>query len=213
MKSAAPVSAFIWDFDGTLFDTYPHTVAAFCETLRRHGRQADEAEVYEKMKITVWEALRHYGADEAFVREFYALENTLSFPPTGRPFEGIPALLRYVTARGGENYLYTHRDRVALEYLDLFGLTPLFSGFVTAENGFPLKPAPDALNWLAQSFALDPARCLMVGDRLIDTQAGKTAGMRTCLLHPDGGLPADQSDFYCRDVPALAALIKKLPEA
>ena len=201
---------YIWDFDGMLFDTYPHTTAALCETLRRRGVPFDPDEVYEKLKITVWDALRFYGADDAFVRAFYELENTLTFEPVGRPYDGIPALLREISARGGRNFLYSHRDRVACAYLDLYGLTPLFSGFVTAENGFPHKPAPDAIRWLTAEYGLDPTESMMLGDRLIDVGAGKNAGIRTCLFDEDGRFSRDDADFYCRDIPGLTAIAESL---
>ena len=198
---------FFWDFDGMLFDTYPHTQAVFLEMLRRRGRTADPDELYQKMKITLWDAFRFYGADDAFIRDFYELENTLDFEPVGRPFDGIPAVLRAVTAGGGRNYLYTHRDRVAYEYLDRWDLTPLFAGGVTAEDGFPLKPAPDALDHLIVTHGLRREESMMLGDRLIDIGAGRNAGVHTCLFDPDGALPVDRSDFACRDTAALLRIV------
>ena len=204
------VEHFIWDFDGTLFDTYPHTCAAFTEILRRRGVTPDPAVLYAKMKLSVLEALRWAQADPAFTEEFYALENTLTFEPVGRPFPGIPALLRAIAERGGKNYLYTHRDRVAYEYFKLYGLSSLFSGGVTAEDGFPHKPAPDALNHLVSVYGMDRGRTMMLGDRLIDIEAGKNAGLLTCLFDPDRTLPEDAADRFCADVPALRALAEEL---
>ena len=149
------IEHFIWDFDGMLFNTYPHTVAAFCACCRRNGIPVDEKEAYDLFKVTMRHAFAHYGFTEALVKDFYEIENDLGFLPKGEPFPHIPALLRTVTERGGKNYLYTHRDAVALQYLDLYGLTPLFSGFVTGDDGFPLKPAPDALLALTERFGPD----------------------------------------------------------
>ena len=200
----------IWDFDGTLFDTYPHTCAVFAEILRRRGVTPDPAAVYAKMKISVLAAFAWVHADAAFVREFYELENTLSFEPVGRPFPGVPELLRKIAARGGRNYLYTHRDRVAYEYLEMYGLSDLFTGGVTAEDGFPHKPAPDALNHLIAAYGMDPRGAVMFGDRLIDIEAGKNAGVRTCLFDPDRALPPEAADWFCADVPAVTALVETL---
>lgn len=191
-----------------LFDTYPHTLSAFCETMRRHGRAVSPDEAYKKMKITLWDAFRFYGVDDAFIKEFYAVENDLDFQPEGRPFDGVPALLRSVFDRGGRHFLYTHRDKVAYTYLARYGLAGLFSGGVTAEDGFPHKPAPDALAHILSTYGLKKEETLMLGDRLIDIGAGKNAGVRACLFDPDGNFTARDADFYCRDVPALAALIK-----
>lgn len=179
------IKNYIWDFDGTLYDTYPHTLAAFCETARRRGMEIDPEEAYRQMRITLWEAFRYYKVDDAFISEFYKIENDLTFEPRGVPFPRIPELLHYIKEHGGKNYLYTHRDKVALEYLQRDGLTNLFSGFVTRENDFPLKPAPDALRWMLREFALDPAACLMIGDREIDVQAANNAGLSGCFFDED----------------------------
>ena len=203
------VNYYIWDFDGTLYDTYPHTLAAFCETVRRHGMEIDRDEAYRQFKITMWEAFRYYGVDDAFIADFYDVENDLSFRPLGVPFPGIPEILRYIAANGGRNYLYTHRDRVALDYLARDGLTDLFSGFVTKENGFPLKPAPDALNWLMREYALDPARCLMIGDRPIDIGAGHAAGVAGCLFDPESLAAGTDCEYRCGDTRALYSLVQK----
>ena len=203
------IKNFIWDFDGMLFDTYPHTVAAFCEQQRRHGFLRDEAEVYALFKINLRVGFRHYGLTEEEIREFYDIENDLSFEPLGVPYPRIPEILRYVTANGGRNYLYTHRDRVALKYLELYGLTPLFSGFVTGEDGFPFKPAPDALNYLCDKHALDRAACVMIGDRDIDLDAGKNAGMACALFDPENFYPDYDTPWRFRD---MAALRKTLVE-
>ena len=53
MTKGLRIKNFIWDFDGMLFDTYPHTVAAFCEQQRRHGFLRHEAEVYALFKINL----------------------------------------------------------------------------------------------------------------------------------------------------------------
>ena len=185
------IQNFIWDFDGMLFDTYPHTEAAFLEHCRRVGRTADPAEVHDLFKINLRAGFARYGLTDAEIRAFYEIENDISFPPQGKPYPWIPDLLRRITERGSANYLYTHRSGVALAYLDLYALTPLFAGFVTGDDGFPFKPAPDALNHIAARFGLPKDACLMLGDRDIDIGAGLNAGMHTLLYddenrYPDG---------------------------
>jgi len=44
------------------------------------------------------------------------------------------------------------------------------------------KPAPDALIHLVEKHAVSCPRTLIVGDSLIDLQAGKSAGIRTCAV-------------------------------
>ena len=204
------MKCFIWDFDGMLFDTYPHTQAAFCETCRRFGVPFTQEEVFARLKITVWDALRFYGFDEAMTAAFYAIENDLDFLPRGKPYPMIPQILEYIVNNGGKNYLYTHRDRVAVRYLELYGLDGLFADVVTREHGFPHKPAPDAIEYLVQHQGLDKNECLMLGDRLIDIGSGRNAGIHTCLFDEFGDLPESDCDYRVRTTEELLALVRQI---
>lgn len=205
------IKHFIWDFDGMLFDTYPHTEAAFLELCRRIGLQADPAEVHDLFKINLRTGFARYGLSEAEIRAFYAIENDLAFEPLGRPYPVIPRLLREISAGGGHNYLYTHRDRVALQYLEIFQLTPLFSGWITGEDGFPFKPAPDALNHMAARYGLKKENCLMLGDRDIDIGAGIAAGMHTLLYDDENRYPTGVGeDLRCETGEALVRTVRAL---
>ena len=201
---------FIWDFDGMLFDTYPHTLAAFCEACRRFGVPYREEEVFAHLKINIRDALNHYGFDGAMAAAFYAIENDLDFLPRGKPYPMIPQILEYIVNKNGKNYVYTHRDAVALRYLALYGLEPYFTDAVTREMGFPYKPAPDAINYLTEKHGMDKADCLMLGDRLIDIGAGTNAGVRTLLFDEFGDLPETVCDYRCRTTEELYKLVKEM---
>ena len=179
-----------------LFDTYPHTIAAFCECCRRTGIPVDAKEAYDLFKVTMRHAFAHYGFTPAHIEAFYEIENDLDFLPRGVPFPRIPEILKYIAVHGGKNYLYTHRDRVAIRYLDLYALTPLFTDFVTGEDGFPLKPAPDALEALIKKHALRQNECLMLGDRDIDIGAGLAAGIPTLLFDNEDRYPVSLGETY-----------------
>ena len=202
---------YIWDFDGMLFDTYPHTVAVFCEILRREeGREIDPKEAYEKFKVTMWHAFDYYGfTDPEAIRRFYDLENDIDFPPVGKPFEGIPETLAFIASHGGKNYLYTHRDRVALEYFERWDLGKFFAGFVTSEDNFPHKPAPDALLHIIKTYGLRPEDTLMLGDRDIDIGSGVNAGVPTLLFDDEFRYGDVGQTYTCRTVGEILALAKR----
>lgn len=202
------ITEFIWDFDGMLFDTYPHTTAAFCEYLRRAGIAFDEKEVFAKLKVSIREAFAYYNVSSDGVREFYEIEDDLDFLPRGVPYENIPEILKFISDSGARNYLYTHRDKVALQYLRMYSLEKLFTDFITAENGFPLKPAPDALMWLADKHSLNKENCLMLGDRVIDCMSGINCGMKALLFDELGMLKDTGSYTYY--VPTTADLFEKV---
>lgn len=43
---------FIWDFDGTLFDTYPVLIDVFVDMLESEGQSVDRERVAELMAIS-----------------------------------------------------------------------------------------------------------------------------------------------------------------
>lgn len=42
---------YIWDFDGTLYDSYPVILDGFMATLNDYGIQADRREIYQISRI------------------------------------------------------------------------------------------------------------------------------------------------------------------
>mgnify|MGYP002509227508 CR=1 FL=1 len=44
---------FIWDFDGTLFDSYPHTAAALVQALKDSGREIDVTEAEKLLRAAL----------------------------------------------------------------------------------------------------------------------------------------------------------------
>lgn len=202
------IKNFIWDFDGMLFDTYPHTAAAFVETYSRHGIELEKAEVFENLKISITHAFKVYNTSEETVKEFYEIENDLSFKPIGVPYEKIPETLKLIYEHGGRNFLYTHRDKVAVQYLEIYGLKEYFTDFITRENGFPLKPNPMAIDNLVKKHSLKCQETMMFGDRIIDIEAGKNAGVKACLFDEFKKFSPDFSDWYFNFTQDIFAKIK-----
>ncbi|MBR3767366.1 MAG: HAD hydrolase-like protein [Clostridia bacterium] len=204
------ITEFIWDFDGMLFNTYPHTTAALCEYYKRHGKEIDSVEAFNKLKISIREAFKFFGMTEDGEKEFYEIEDDLDFKPRGVPYEGIPEILRYIKEHGGRNYLYTHRDKVAIQYLDKFSLTEYFTDFVTREMDFPFKPSPDAVEYLIKKHDLNKENCIMLGDRTIDCGSGLNAGIKALLFDEFRTLKDSSYTYYATTVNEVMAVIKNL---
>lgn len=75
------IKHIIWDFDGTLFDTYPGMVYAFKKALEDSGIEAEAEEIHEKMKVSVSNAISYYKelgtVKEDFIDKFTLYEKTL----------------------------------------------------------------------------------------------------------------------------------------
>ena len=67
---------FIWDFDGTLYDTYPIMLMSLMKTFEEFGIEKDEKVVYRKIKE---ESIRQMITDwqlptPEFDEKYHALE-------------------------------------------------------------------------------------------------------------------------------------------
>lgn len=204
-------SSLIWDFDGTLFNTYPHMIRSMRRGLADCGLNPPEEEVFFWMKQSVTQTLNHFQEQDpsrtAKLGALYQRHEKNDSRELIRPYDGIPELLRETIALGGRHYVYTHRGATVYAYLDAFGLTDCFSGFITADDGFPAKPAPDALLHLLAQYAVDPHAAVMIGDRDIDVLAGVNASIAGILFDPDHCYDAFETPLRCASVGELRNLL------
>ena len=176
---------FFWDFDGTLFDTYPRINRAIQNALNDLHISVSLETIIPLSKVTLPHALKVLCPDrteEAMAR--YRVHAEEEGFDSMRPYPGALRLLRSVCAAGGRNYLFTHRESSSLNALRHYGMDRYFTDWVTAENGFARKPAPDGLLYLMEKHGLESDRCVMLGDRDIDLDSGRNAGMACVLFDP-----------------------------
>ena len=186
----------IWDFDGTLFDTYPAMARAFREALADAGSPdlPTIPEILAPLKIIMSEAYRIFveekGLSAEVVRAAYKRRSAVAEAEIAFPFAAAKQLCMDIVAAGGKNYIFTHRGASTLPMLEKFGMLDLFEEIVTTEAGFARKPAPDALNYLTEKYGMDPADAIMIGDRELDVLSGVNAGIRACLLAEKADTPS-----------------------
>lgn len=187
------INQLFWDFDGTLFDTYPKMVAAFVQALGDLGIddvEIDQHQIYVIMRQhDVGTAIRKfssfYGIEEKQLRKLNKKYQT-ELVEDALPFPGAKEILELAISMNGRNFLLTHRDDQAKSMLKKFDLLEDFSDFVTSDQNFPRKPKPDSINWLIKSNEVDRKKAIMIGDRKLDVAAGHNANIASCLFDPDG---------------------------
>lgn len=177
---------FFWDFDGTLFDTYPRINRAIQNSLKDMGKDVSIKTIEPLSKVTIRHAIDTLAPDQAEeAMQRYRVHAEEESYETMRPYPGAERLLRAVCERGGRHYLYTLRGQSSMDALKQYGLLPYFTDFVTKADGFPRKPAPDALLYLMDKHHLRAENCVMLGDRDIDLGSAVSAGMACALFDPD----------------------------
>ena len=200
-----------WDFDGTLYNSYPLMLDDMMRALEdaHIADQFTREEVLKELKVSVGKAIQlcanRSGADKEAIRVAYHHYQDLQ--TCYDAYEGLHECLRTLHAQGYRHYLYTHRNQSSIDQLKLDGLWELFSDHVKAGDGFPAKPAPDALLALMERNHLTPDECAMVGDRDIDILAGHNAGMKGILFDPEHFYDGCPADLYAY---SMAELSEKL---
>ncbi len=172
---------FIWDFDGTLFDTYPVLIDVFVELLKDEGRKVDRERVAELMAISAKTTYETFDVSEAFILN-YKQQKKMIEQEQSEPFPGIYELLESLSARGATHHIVTHRGRSIHALLAKYELTHHFQDILTGEHGFARKPDPEAVTYLIHRYQLALDETIMIGDRELDVLAGHRAGIKTCLI-------------------------------
>ncbi|MCX6090733.1 MAG: HAD-IA family hydrolase [Candidatus Atribacteria bacterium] len=202
---------YIWDFDGTLFDTYPVITAAFQHALRDEGIQESSEVLSHSLQLSVDSTIVMYQnrshLEGLFIQHY--LGYLASSPEKDQPpFPGAREICERVVREGGKNFLVSHKGILAImSLLDFYSLTHLFTDIISRENGFPRKPDPGAFLHLARKYVLDPQEVLTIGDRWIDMEAAKEAGMATCLIDPGDTLPGYEVDYRVRELGEVPRII------
>jgi phosphoglycolate phosphatase len=94
-----------------------------------------------------------------------------------RPLADLPALFGQVRVRGGRIAVATTDDREpTLRTLDVLRIAGLVDAIICADDGTPVKPAPDMVLHLCTTLGVEASRTAVVGDTAADLVMGRAAG-------------------------------------
>lgn len=179
----------VWDFDGTLFNTYPSIAKSFYVALLELGIEESLEQVKNLVKISEGHALdycvRNHGVERESLKGSYDRHRKGVHLNEVMPFPNAKSVCETLIDRGVTNYIYTNRGKSVLVHLDHFECRGIFKDIIRREHNFPRKPEPDALLYLLDEHDIKADEAIMIGDRDIDILAGKNAGMQTCYFDID----------------------------
>lgn len=199
----------VYDFDGTISDTYPVFAKAQMILMERYGIRDSYEHVYALLKISVGHSLKQYnwGVDlKQINREFHEIHDALAMEEQ-KPYDDAEEILRYAVEQGKRNFLYTHTDTLAYRLLEKWGLRHYFTDAIDGSMTFPRKPAPDALLYLMEKNNMIPTETLMVGDRDIDVDAGHNAGTAGCLYDYEGFYADTKAEHFVKTLVELKNIL------
>lgn len=182
----------LWDFDGTLFDTYPAFINVMKHFIPAH---ISDEEILAELKVSFRHATKVFGLTMSEVEEFRRLDNDLS-PDRKPPFNGVKDILE----KSDLNVIMTHKPREeVMMILRYFKMEHYFTDLVAGDDGYPRKPDASSYRYLHNKHHLD----LAVGDRLLDIIPAKEVGMKTCLFQNN----SHGADMYVQDYTQLRNLL------
>lgn len=201
----------IWDFDGTLFDTYPGMSQAFQMALNEQGIEENRENILKRMKISLGDAIEHYvktfDIDGKELRKRYNFHESRLDIESIYPFPGVKEICEYIKLKG-RNFIYTHRDRITIKLLEHHNMTGDFTDIVTSEHGLKRKPDPEGFLYIINKYKIDKSHSLAIGDRELDLMAAKNSGVKSCLF--DGGCVNNscKADYVIKHMDELYSILK-----
>lgn len=179
----------IWHFDGALFDTTAALLQATTHALAAHERalppEALAALLVEAGGAVGARAARRCGLPAAAFQAVWASAYRAILLRDQPPQPGAVALCRRVAEAGGHNYLYAARSHRAVDrFLAAFGLTPLFTGWLTADDAAPTAGTIPDFRLLLSGCGLPARATLLITNRPADVQAAGRAGLAACFFGP-----------------------------
>ncbi len=180
-----PVSAVLFDWDGTLADSFATTRRASLTVFRHFGLDLDDARYRATYRPDWHETYRQLGIPEARWDEAGVIW-TAAYRERAAAvtlYPGVAEMLARLSAAGIRLGVVTSADRrrflADLERLDLGGA---FEVLIAFEDVRRKKPHPEAARVALERLQLPAARALVVGDRPEDVEMGKRAGTRTAAV-------------------------------
>ncbi len=190
-----PTRAVLFDFDGTLADSFAAITASTNHTRERYGLPPlPEADVRRRVGYgldnLMAELVPTAPAAEAVVvyREHHAatmLSGTRLFPE-------VADTLAELRRRGYRLAVCSNkRAEFTRALVDGLGVGGLFEAVLGPDDVGVPKPDPAMLLEAARRLGVTPAESLYVGDMAVDVEAGQAAGMVVVLVPGGAGDPAE----------------------
>ncbi|HYL62953.1 MAG TPA: HAD family hydrolase [Candidatus Methylomirabilis sp.] len=208
------VRGVLFDWDGTLVDSYQADSSAYLAMFRDMGIPwglEELAQHYSPNWYDVYRAAelprdRWDDADRSW-RKHYAKHSPGLIAGARQVLSRLARIHHLGLVTSGD------RDRVTRQ-LQAFRLTRLFAARVCAGDTPERKPHPAPLQLALRKLSLEPRRCVYVGDAPEDLQMAQSAGVRAiAVLGPfptEKRLRAARPEILLQSIRELPAALKTL---
>ena len=200
-------TAFIWDLDGTLLDSYEAILSGIEETYHQFSIPFDKEKVRAFiLKYSVQDLLVQVAEERGLDVDKLNQVRAQSLAEKNAQvilMPGAREILAWANQQGIKQFVYTHKGENALTILRDLGLDVYFTEILTSQSGFARKPSPEAATYLISKYHLKPDRTFYIGDRTLDIEFAQNSSIQSINFL---GTPADcNHQISClADIPSLS---------
>ena len=213
------IQAILFDLDGLMFDSEPHSLASWEAVLKERGVTLDQLTIDSILGLRI-------DATARTLIDKYHLPDTVQSLSDAKteyqiahldgnvpPKPGLLELLDEIDRRGLQKAIASSGiRRYVAAVLRVNGLLERFSVIITGDQVAHGKPAPDVFLAAARALNVEPQDCLVLEDAPAGVQAAKAAGM-LCIAVPDRGvaqLDLSQADRVVASLYDVQAVLPQL---
>ena len=176
-------TAFIWDLDGTLLDSYEAILSGIEETFAQFAIPYDKGKVREFiLKYSVQDLLVQVAEERKLDVEVLNQVRAQSLAEKNAQVVLMPGardVLDWADQVGIQQFVYTHKGDNAFTILRDLSLESYFTEILTSQSGFARKPNPEAATYLLDKYQLDPEKTYYIGDRTLDVEFAQNSGIQS----------------------------------
>ena len=176
-------TAFIWDLDGTLLDSYEAILSGIEETFAQFSVPYDKEKVRDFiLRYSVQDLLEQVAEERNLDKEVLNQVRAQSLSEKNAQVVLMPGareVLAWADEAGILQFVYTHKGDNAFTILENLGLAHYFTEILTNQSGFARKPSPEAAIYLLDKYGLDPQQTYYIGDRTLDIEFAQNSGIQS----------------------------------
>ena len=200
-------TAFIWDLDGTLLDSYEAILSGIEETYAQFSIPFDKEKVRSFiLKYSVQDLLVQVAEERGLDVDKLNQVRAQSLAEKNAQvilMPGAREVLAWANQQGIQQFVYTHKGDNAFTILENLGLAHYFTEILTSQSGFARKPSPEAAIYLLDKYGLNPQQTYYIGDRTLDIEFAQNSGIQSInfLASP---VPCNQQIEHLEDISSLS---------
>ena len=176
-------TAFIWDLDGTLLDSYEAILSGIEETFAQFAIPYDKEQVREFiLKYSVQDLLVQVAEERKLDVKVLNQVRAQSLAEKNAQVVLMPGardVLAWADETGIQQFVYTHKGDNALTILRDLGLGSYFTEILTSQSGFARKPSSEAATYLLGKYQLDSEKTYYIGDRTLDVEFAQNSRIQS----------------------------------